>query len=220
MAAISHPGLSNPKICAVPRWRVPRAVLDNRFLPPNSQIAQKRLLSPLTLQSAPPLALGVVVASVFIVVETVAVAVFNQVGPMESFEVLYVPGVLVMSTVWGVGVATATSLSSAIALAYFHDWPRVHWMPLDLATVATIVVFLVAALLTNFVAYTARARAREARVLAEHQTALRQVATLVARRGDPSEVFSAVAQEMARCRHVANTEVIGYDGTDAITVIA
>jgi len=56
-------------------------------------------------------------------------------------------------------------------------------MPLDLATVATIVVFLVAALLTNFVAYTARARAREARVLAEHQTALRHVATLVARPG-------------------------------------
>jgi signal transduction histidine kinase len=174
----------------------------------------------LKLQSAPPPALGMVVAVAFIVVETAAVAFFNHVDPMQCFEALYLPGVLVVSTMWGMGVATATSLASAIALAYFHDWPTVHWMPLDLATIVIIVVFLAVALLTNFVAGTARARALEARVLTEHQTALRHVATLVARGAAPSEVFSAVAQEMARCLHVTNTEVVRYDGTDAITILA
>ena len=37
-------------------------------------------------------------------------------------------------------------------------------------------------------------------VLAQQQTALRRVATLVARGGQPSEVFSAVAGELARIR--------------------
>ena len=36
-------------------------------------------------------------------------------------------------------------------------------------------------------------------MLAEHQAALRRVATLVARGVPPAELFSAVAEELARC---------------------
>jgi PAS domain S-box-containing protein len=55
-------------------------------------------------------------------------------------------------------------------------------------------------------------------VLATQQSALRRVATLVARGVAPSEVFSAVAEEMARCLKVDNAEVFRYepDGTAAI----
>jgi GAF domain-containing protein len=49
-------------------------------------------------------------------------------------------------------------------------------------------------------------------VLAEQQAALRRVATLVARAVSPSAVFSAVADEMARCLHVAHATVSRYDG--------
>jgi signal transduction histidine kinase len=56
--------------------------------------------------------------------------------------------------------------------------------------------------------------------LAKQHAALRQVATLVARGVDPSEVFAAVAREMARCLDVIGTEVIRYDGTDAAVVLA
>jgi PAS domain S-box-containing protein len=59
----------------------------------------------------------------------------------------------------------------------------------------------------------ANAESREALGrLAEQQAALRQVATLVARGVAPSEVFSAVADEMARCLHVAHATVSRYEG--------
>jgi signal transduction histidine kinase len=52
-------------------------------------------------------------------------------------------------------------------------------------------------------------------VLAELQASLRRVATLVARGVDPSEVFSAVAGELARCLDVQHSALLRYepDGT-------
>ncbi|MDQ1464517.1 MAG: hypothetical protein QOC73_1458, partial [Actinomycetota bacterium] len=64
-----------------------------------------------------------------------------------------------------------------------------------------------------------QASREELRGLAEQQAALRRVATLVARGVDPSEVFSAVADEMARCLHAANATVSSFDG-DSVTIVA
>jgi hypothetical protein len=52
---------------------------------------------------------------------------------------------VVVSTVRGLGVATTTSVVSAIALAYFRNWPARHFVPLDLENGVVIVVFLVVA---------------------------------------------------------------------------
>jgi signal transduction histidine kinase len=56
--------------------------------------------------------------------------------------------------------------------------------------------------------------------LAEQQAALRRVATLVARGASPSEVFSAVAEEIARCLHVENASVMRYESDTAAVVLA
>jgi hypothetical protein len=60
----------------------------------------------------------------------------------------------------------------------------------------------------------------ELAALAEQQAALRRVATLVARAASPAEVFSVVAEEMARCVKVANAEVCRYqeNGTGIVAV--
>jgi signal transduction histidine kinase len=55
--------------------------------------------------------------------------------------------------------------------------------------------------------------------LATHQSALRRVATLVARGASPSEVFSVVAEEMARCLNAGNAGVGRFDG-DEVVVLA
>jgi PAS domain S-box-containing protein len=57
-------------------------------------------------------------------------------------------------------------------------------------------------------------------VLADQQAALRRVATLVARGVRPSEVFCAVADEMARCLHVGHATVSQYDADDALIPLA
>ena len=72
------------------------------------------MLSVLRRPTAPSLVLGIVVAASFIVVETLAVLLLKQLDPQEAFETLYLLGVVVVSTVWGLGLATTTSAVSAI----------------------------------------------------------------------------------------------------------
>jgi signal transduction histidine kinase len=55
--------------------------------------------------------------------------------------------------------------------------------------------------------------------LATQQTALRRVATLVARGARPADVFSVVAEEMARCLNAGNAGVGRFDG-DEVVVLA
>jgi GAF domain-containing protein len=60
----------------------------------------------------------------------------------------------------------------------------------------------------------------ELAALAEQQAALRRVATLVAREVSATELFSAVADEMASCLHLGNATVIRFDSDSAITIVA
>jgi signal transduction histidine kinase len=55
--------------------------------------------------------------------------------------------------------------------------------------------------------------------LAMRLESLRRVATLVARGGSPSEVFSAVAEEMAGCLKVRSAEVFRYEDDGAAIVV-
>jgi signal transduction histidine kinase len=57
-------------------------------------------------------------------------------------------------------------------------------------------------------------------LLAAQQSALRRLATLVATGVGPSEVFSAVANEMARCLNVGHAAVYQYDSEDAVVPLA
>jgi signal transduction histidine kinase len=58
------------------------------------------------------------------------------------------------------------------------------------------------------------------RVLATQQSALRRVATLVARDAAPSELFTAVAEEMARCLEVDCASVLHFEADAAAVVVA
>jgi K+-sensing histidine kinase KdpD len=121
-----------------------------------------RLLSVLRRVTTPSLVVGIVVAASFIVVETLAVLLLKQLDPQEAFGTLYLLGVVVVSTVWGLGLAMSTSVAIAIALAYLRNWPDRHFAPFNLENGGVIVIFLVLALLTNFVEGLVRARAVEA----------------------------------------------------------
>jgi signal transduction histidine kinase len=61
--------------------------------------------------------------------------------------------------------------------------------------------------------------ALERAALAEQQAGLRRVATLVARGAGPTEVFSAVADELARCLNSHNASVNRFEG-DQVVVLA
>jgi signal transduction histidine kinase len=199
------------------------------------------LMSLLLQPTARPLALGVVVAASLIVAETLLVYLLKRVAPENMFGVVYLLGVLVVSTGWGFGLAATTSLASALAFDYFHVRSAGSLIPTQAEDWVAIAVFLVVALLANTLAELARSRAAEAdqrsreadqrrreaetsrdelSVLADLQAALRRVATLVAHGVDPSEVFSAVAGELARCLGVYHSTLIRYQPDGASTLLA
>jgi signal transduction histidine kinase len=198
-----------------------------------------RLVSLLLRPTTRSLTVGIVVAATLIAAETLLVYLLKQVAPGMAFGVIYLLGVLVISTGWGFGLAVTTSVASALAFDYFHVQPG-GIVPDSAADVVVITIFVVVALAANTLAGVARARAAEAdqrrqeadqrrreadlnaeraHALAELQAALRRVATLVARGVTPGEVYAAVATELARCLGVYYSALWRYEPDDEATLL-
>ena len=91
------------------------------------QATSARVRSLVTADRALSVGLGIAVAACFIAVESFGVILLRRLAPHEAFGTLYLLGVLIVSTVWGPGLATMTSVASAIALGYLRDWPIVRF---------------------------------------------------------------------------------------------
>jgi signal transduction histidine kinase len=194
--------------------------------PPGPASIRARALQLLLRPTAPPLGLGLVVAPLLLAAETGLVYLLMRVTGGNVFGVVFLLGILVVSTVWGLRLGALMTLASAAVYVLFH---RLKTGGSILAAVASdavaVGVFLLVALSATTLAGLARLRAREADrrrrevevshdelgVLAEHQAALRRVATLVARGANPTEVFAAVSHELARCLHAVNAGLLRYE---------
>jgi len=116
-----------------------------------------RVLAVLARAKSPSLVLGIAVAASFLVVETVVVCSLNVVtGTPGRFGTLFLLGVLVVSMVWGFGLSMTMSIASAIAFAYFRNWPTTQFAPFLPENLMVVGVFLVLALVANALAGLAR----------------------------------------------------------------
>jgi signal transduction histidine kinase len=185
-------------------------------------------MSLLVRPTPPPLWLGLVTAVGLIGAETVVVELLKHFAPTNAFGTVFLPGVLLIGTVWGFGLTAITALASAVAFDYCRSWPDAVALA-RLQNWVVIGVFFIVALLSSSLAGLARAsaieadrRRHEADLAARQQTALRRVATLVARNVPPSEVFSAVVAELANCLDVQNAALLRYepDGTALLLAAA
>ena len=187
-----------------------------------------RVVRLLVRPTPPPLWQGFIAAAALIGVETAVVVVLKHFAPTMAFGTVYLLGVLLVGMAWGFGLAAITALVSAVAFDVCRSWPDGFGL-IQLQNWVVIVVFFVVALLANSLAGLARAsaieadrRRHEADLAARQQTALRRVATLVARNVPPSEVFSAVVAELATCLDVQNAALFRYepDGTALLLAAA
>jgi PAS domain S-box-containing protein len=122
-----------------------------------AQPVRLRVLWLLTRARAPSLALGIAVATTFIVIETVVVCALNvATGTTGRFGTLYLLGVLLVSALWGLGLSATVSVASAIAFAYFRSWPAAHFAAFQPQNWVVIGVFLVLGLVANALAGLAR----------------------------------------------------------------
>ncbi|MDX6484664.1 MAG: hypothetical protein QOE95_2437, partial [Gaiellaceae bacterium] len=184
--------------------------------------------------TAPPLKWGLVVAASLIVAETLVLYPLKRIAFENTLGVVYLLGVVVVAMMWGFWLAAATSVASVLAFDFFHIAPVFALSPTQAGDWVALTIFLVVALVASTLAGVARARGAEAgqyrrqveasrgelSVLGDQQAALRRVATLVARGASPSEVFSAVADEMARRLGVVHATVSRYDADETIVPLA
>jgi len=123
-----------------------------------------------------------------LLVSVIAVAVVSDLVwllkphvPVLSLLVLYILVVLPVAVVWGTALAAVASILSAAAFAYLF-LPPIHSLQVgESQNVVGIAVFLVTAVVVGEPAGRCRRVAPESARLSQEQSALRRVATLVAR---------------------------------------
>lgn len=198
--------------------------------------------------TAPPVSVGIVVAAVLIAGETLLVYLLRRVAPESTFGAVFLLAVLVVSASWGMRLALATSVVSALVYVHFHMETHGALLPTHPRDIAAIAIFVPVALLTNVLVGQARLRAAEAEqrrheadlaaasareaqhliaashaevsALAEQQAALRRVATLVAQGAPPEEVYPAAVEELAAGLRMDHVSLLLYPGDGSALVLA
>ena len=169
---------------------------------------------------AAEIALATVVGiAAFIVVAAAGAAVRGHL-PALLFGPLLLLAILAVARLAGILYALPAGVVTILAF----DW---YFLPplrkLDPGTVLVLSLFLVMAVMVG--AFTSQASRRavgseQARdVLADEQAALRRVATLVARRGSPAEVFAAVTEAAGKLLHLDSARLVVFEPDETATIV-
>ena len=110
----------------------------------------------------PPLILGLLTAAASVALTTVLLFPLAEIAPAVSLGVLYLLGVLLVATVWGLGLALLTAFAAAAAFNYFHITPTGRFTIAHAENWVALGVFVVAAVVASSLSELARARAGEA----------------------------------------------------------
>lgn len=78
-----------------------------------------RLLSMLQRKTPPPFILGILVAVLCVAVETLVAKLLGQTFPIHSLDLLYLPGILLVASLWGLAFGLAIAVASALTFDYF-----------------------------------------------------------------------------------------------------
>jgi two-component system sensor histidine kinase KdpD len=109
-----------------------------------------------------PAWIGVLAAVAAVAVGTVIVYPLEDVAPAISLGIVYLPGVLLVSTLWGWRLGLLTSVASVAAFNWFHIAPLGRFAVAEDRDLVAIVVFGVVAIVASTLAEVARARTEEA----------------------------------------------------------
>jgi two-component system sensor histidine kinase KdpD len=135
---------------------------------------------PLGLGGEPPPAwLGLVATVAAVAVGTLIVYPLKSIAPVGSLGVVYLPGILLISIVWGLRLGLVASLASAIAFNFFQLPPLHRFTIADEENWVALLTFAIVAAISSTVAGLAREQALEAeRRREEADRALQDLAAL------------------------------------------
>jgi two-component system, OmpR family, sensor histidine kinase KdpD len=145
----------------------------------------------------PPLLAGMVATVVLVAACTGAVYPLKELTTVSSLGVVYLLGVVVISTFWGVWPGVAMAILSAAAFNFFHLPPVGRFTIADSRNWVALATFLVAALASSTVSEIARQRAMDAdRRRAEADLTAEMARLLLAQTG-VEEALALIGQRLA-----------------------
>jgi two-component system, OmpR family, sensor histidine kinase KdpD len=132
---------------------------------------------------APSTSLGIVAMVVVVAVGTGIAAALETIAEPVSLGIVFIPGVLLIATVWGLWLGIGTAVLSALVFNFFFLPPLRTFTINAKHDLVALVVFLIVAVAGGTLAELARARAAEAeRRREEADRALQEAAALAAER--------------------------------------
>jgi two-component system, OmpR family, sensor histidine kinase KdpD len=154
--------------------------------------------SPLRLSSKPPLWLGVLFAVSVVAAGTLAAYPLKSAAPVVSLGVVFIPGVLLVSTVSGLRLGLFTALLSALAFNWFHIPPTGRLTISNEGDLIAFVVFAIAAVVSGTLADFARARVADAEEGRERADRALAEAAELARERDRMQAEAIEAEALRR----------------------
>jgi signal transduction histidine kinase len=148
-------------------------------------------------RTRPSFAIGVMVAALFIAVETALAALLTRAAPAHTLAPVYLPGILLVACVWGLGPGLATALASVVAFDLFVTGPIWSLRPTAGEILATLAIFLVVAVLAGAVSALARSLAHEADARTDADLSA-QLAGLLLRASDLKAALPTAGRQLAR----------------------
>lgn len=132
---------------------------------------------------SPSPGLGILAAIVVVAIGTGVAAALESIAEPVSLGIVFIPGVLLIATVWGIWMGIGTAVVSALVFNFFF-LPPLRTLTINAQhDIVALVVFLIVAAAGGTLAELARARAAEAeRGREDADRALREAAELAAER--------------------------------------
>jgi two-component system sensor histidine kinase KdpD len=132
---------------------------------------------------SPATGLGILAAVVVVAIGTGVAAALESIAEPVSLGIVFIPGVLLIATVWGLWMGIGTAVISALVFNFFF-LPPLRTLTINAQhDIVALVVFLIVAAAGGTLAELARARAAEAeRGREEADRALEEAAALAAER--------------------------------------
>ncbi len=121
-----------------------------------------RLLAMLQSRTRPPFALGILIAALCIALETLLADTLQSVAPVHALDVVYLLGIVVVASVWGLWLGVGMAMVSTFAFDYFLIPPAWTFSITKTENWTVLAVFIAIALLSSAVARLALSLAVEA----------------------------------------------------------
>ncbi len=139
---------------------------------------------------------------------TLAIFPLEQVAPVVSLSVVYLPAVLLVSTYWGPLLGLVASLLSAAAFNFFHLPPTGRFTIADSRNWVALAAFLVVGLVASTIAELARARAQEAERRRREADLAAALARELLRGQDTDDALASTARRVAEALGLSSAAIV------------